>query len=191
LRLSRAQGGKPRRLGVSEPRGVGIEKFVVKHRLKRGEIAAAHRCVALVLEGEDFLIAAHRQTSLAVSPPLRACASLPSAFIRSPRRPRRSPPHSGLIFANLITFAHRSVSSTMSLWNSAGDIVRTGLPRFSSRPLIFGSARAALTSRLSRSTISLGCGQARQFQTSRPPHSRAPTDRSSGYPAVPASASPA
>src|SRR5262249_35105339 len=47
--------------------------------------------VALVLEGEDFLIAAHRQTSLAVSPPLRACASLPSAFIRSPRRPRRSP----------------------------------------------------------------------------------------------------
>src|SRR5215469_10374786 len=68
LRLSRAQGGKPRRLGVSEPRGVGIEKFVVKHRLERGEIAAAHRCIALVLEGEDFLFAAHRQTSLAVSP---------------------------------------------------------------------------------------------------------------------------
>src|SRR5262249_52829027 len=74
LRLSRAQGGKPRRLGVGEPRGVGIEKFVVKHRLERGEIAVAHRCVALVLEGEDFLVAAHRQTSLAVS---RACASLP------------------------------------------------------------------------------------------------------------------
>src|SRR6516164_1755899 len=83
LRLSRAQGGKPRRLGVGEPRGVGIEKFVVKHRLERGEIAAAHRCVALVLEGEDFLVAAHRRTSLAVS---RACVSLPGAFIRSFRR---------------------------------------------------------------------------------------------------------
>jgi hypothetical protein len=62
----------------------------------------------------------------------------------------------GEIFANLITFAHRSVSSAMSLRNSAGDIIRTGLPRFSSRPLIFGSASAALTSRLSRSTIAVG-----------------------------------
>src|SRR5262249_7097591 len=79
FRLSRAQRGKPRRLGVSEPRGVGIEKFVVEHRLERGKIAAAHRRVALVLEGEDFLVAAHRQTSL-------ASASLPGAFIRSSRR---------------------------------------------------------------------------------------------------------
>jgi hypothetical protein len=46
---------------------VGIEKFVVKHRLERGKIAAAHRRVALVFEGEDFLVAAHRQTSLAIS----------------------------------------------------------------------------------------------------------------------------
>src|SRR5262249_42035525 len=83
LRLSRAQGGKPCRLGVGEPRGVRIEKLVVKHRLERGEIPAAHRCVALVLEGEDFLVAAHRQTSLSVS---RACASFPGAFIRSFRR---------------------------------------------------------------------------------------------------------
>src|SRR5262249_17668827 len=67
LRLSRAQGGKPRCLGVSEPRGVGIETFVVDHRLERGEIAAAHCCVAVVLEGEDFLVGAHRQTSLAFS----------------------------------------------------------------------------------------------------------------------------
>src|SRR6266436_4243231 len=47
---------------------MGIEKLVMKHHLERGEIAAAHRRIALVLEGEDFLIAAHRQTSLAVSP---------------------------------------------------------------------------------------------------------------------------
>jgi len=56
----------------------------------------------------------------------------------------------------LITFAHRSLSSAMSLRNSVGDIIRTGLPRFSSRSLIVGSASAALTSRLSRSMISLG-----------------------------------
>src|SRR5262245_26572815 len=47
---------------------MGIEELVVKHRHERGEIAAAHRRIALVLEGEDFLVAAHRQTSLAVSP---------------------------------------------------------------------------------------------------------------------------
>src|SRR4029453_8250351 len=67
LRLSRAEGGKPCILGVGEPRGVGIEKLVVEHRLERGEIAAAHGRVALVFEGEDFLVAAHRQNSLAVS----------------------------------------------------------------------------------------------------------------------------
>src|SRR5262249_15769980 len=65
-------------------------------------------------------------------------------------------PHSGLTFGNLITFPHASVSLPISWLNSPGDIVRTGRPRFSSRPLIFGSARAALTSRLSRSTIPLG-----------------------------------
>src|SRR5262249_48602566 len=84
LRLSRAQGGKPCHLGVGEPRGVGIEKLVVEHRLERGEIAAAHRRVALVLEGEDFLIAAHRQTSLAVfSTRFELAPALPGAFIHS------------------------------------------------------------------------------------------------------------
>src|SRR5919204_5753148 len=106
-----------------------------------------------------------------------------------PFRAPDPPPYSGLIFANLITFAHRSVSSTMSLRNSAGDIIRTGLPRFSSRPLIFGSARAALTSRLSRSTISPGVWAGAPIPDQPPPHSRAPTHQSSGYPAEPASAS--
>src|SRR5215467_7705296 len=40
---------------------MGIEELVVKHRLERGEIAAAHRRIALVLKGEDFLVAAHRR----------------------------------------------------------------------------------------------------------------------------------
>src|SRR5262249_17828479 len=92
LRLSRAEGRKPRPLGVGEARGVGIEKLVVKHSLERSEIAAAHRRVALVLEGEDFLLAAHRQTSLAVSPRTSRLRPLPGAFIRSPRRRSRARP---------------------------------------------------------------------------------------------------
>jgi hypothetical protein len=47
---------------------MSIQKLIVEHPLERSEIAAAHRCVTLVLEVEDFLFAAHRQTSLAVSP---------------------------------------------------------------------------------------------------------------------------
>ena len=82
LRLSRAQGSKPRSLGVGEPRGVGIQKLVVEHRLQRGEIAAAHHRVALVLEGEDFLVVAHRQTSLAVSPRVEL-APMPGTFTSS------------------------------------------------------------------------------------------------------------
>src|SRR5262249_10939933 len=61
---------------------MGIEKLIVKHRLERSEIAAAHRRIALVLEGEDFVVVAHRRTSLA--------ASLPGALTRSPRRRGRA-----------------------------------------------------------------------------------------------------
>jgi hypothetical protein len=75
---------------------MGIEKLVVKHRLERGEIAAAHRRIALVLEGEDFLVAAHRHTSLVVSP---GTSSLPQlawhlSLTRSPRRRGPGPRHS-------------------------------------------------------------------------------------------------
>src|SRR5262249_33813156 len=59
------------------PGGGGIEKFVVKHRLERVKIAAAHRRIALILEGEDFLVVAHRQIFLTF------CASLPGAFPHS------------------------------------------------------------------------------------------------------------
>jgi hypothetical protein len=58
---SRAQGRKPCPLGVGKPWGVSIQKLAVEHRLERAEIAAAHRCIALVLDGEDFIVAAHRQ----------------------------------------------------------------------------------------------------------------------------------
>src|SRR5262249_52046805 len=75
LRLSRAEGGKPCILGVGEPRGVGIEKLVVEHRLESAKTAAARGRVALFFEGEDFRLAPHRQPSLAVS-------SLASSLLR-------------------------------------------------------------------------------------------------------------
>src|SRR5262249_33872397 len=99
LRLARAQGSKPRSLGVGEPRGMSIQKLVVKHRLERGKIAAAHRRVALVFEGEDFLVAAHRQTSLAISARLVA-----TPFAVAERKvmedPAMSADQSGLMPAN-------------------------------------------------------------------------------------------
>src|SRR6516162_9469291 len=83
LRLSRPEGSKPRSPGVGEPRRVSIQKLVVEHPLERSEIAAAHRRVALVLEVEDFLFAAHRQTSLRFHHALRACARSPRTFTRT------------------------------------------------------------------------------------------------------------
>src|SRR5262245_4574945 len=64
--------------------------------------------------------------------------------------------HSALMLPVLITLAHFSVSSAMSLPKSAGEPGSTAPPRSASRTLIMGSARAALTSLLSLSTISAG-----------------------------------
>src|SRR5215203_5255145 len=70
--------------------------------------------------------------------------------------------HFALIFAALITLPHFSVSSAMSLPKSAGEPAITVPPRSLSCVLILGSARPALISLLSLSTISvgvLGCAQ--------------------------------
>src|SRR5262245_6460228 len=64
--------------------------------------------------------------------------------------------HSGLMFAARITLPHFSVSSAMSLAKSAGESTSTSPPRSASRALILGSARPALISLLSLSTISVG-----------------------------------
>src|SRR5262249_40780201 len=64
--------------------------------------------------------------------------------------------HSGLMFVDLITLAHFSVSSAISLPNSAGEPPRTVPPRSASRAFILGSARPALISLLSLSTIAAG-----------------------------------
>ena len=53
-----------------------------------------------------------------------------------------------------ITLPHFSVSSAMSLPKSAGEPGITAPPSSASRAFIFGSARPALTSLLSFSTIS-------------------------------------
>src|SRR5215813_465555 len=64
--------------------------------------------------------------------------------------------HSGLRPANFTTFAHFSVSSTMNFPKSGGVIGIGTPPRSASRCLILGSARPALNSLLSLSTISAG-----------------------------------
>src|SRR3954470_11824005 len=64
--------------------------------------------------------------------------------------------YSGLAPENFTTFAHLSVSSTKSLPKSAGDVGNTAEPSSAYRALILGSARPALISQLSLSTISGG-----------------------------------
>src|ERR1700730_19323089 len=64
--------------------------------------------------------------------------------------------YSGLMFAVLITLPHFSVSSTMSLANSAGDIGIGSPPRSASRSLSWRSASPALIALLSLLTISAG-----------------------------------
>src|SRR5262245_31160467 len=65
------------------------------------------------------------------------------------------PRHSGLILAARITLPHFSVSSAISFRKSTGEPARIE-PCSARRALIFGSARAALISRLSLSMIAVG-----------------------------------
>src|SRR5262245_22919160 len=62
--------------------------------------------------------------------------------------------YSGLMFATRIKLPHFSVSSAMSLANSAGEPGSAVPPNSASRALIFGSAKPALISLLSLSMIS-------------------------------------
>ena len=72
------------------------------------------------------------------------------------RKRRHMAAQCALIPANLITFAHFSVSARMILPKSAGVFASAGVPRSASRALIFGSASAAFTSVLSFAMISAG-----------------------------------
>src|SRR5262245_9056289 len=64
--------------------------------------------------------------------------------------------HSAFIPANLTTLVHFSVSSAMNFPKSAGEPANTAAPRSVRRVFVLGSARAALISLLSFSTISVG-----------------------------------
>src|SRR5215472_12900509 len=61
--------------------------------------------------------------------------------------------HSGLIFANLITFPYFSISPAMNSPNSVGELAKACPPRSARRALNLGSLRAKLTSSLSFLTI--------------------------------------
>ena len=64
--------------------------------------------------------------------------------------------YSGLLPANFTTLLHFSISSAMSLPNSAGELTNGVAPMSEIRAFILGSVRAALNSLLSLSTISMG-----------------------------------
>src|SRR5262249_56422912 len=66
------------------------------------------------------------------------------------------PHQSALAPENLTTLPHFSVSSAMSFPKSAGELKSGVPPRSASLAFILGSARAALISLLSLSTISVG-----------------------------------
>src|SRR6516225_828019 len=89
---------------------------------------------------------------------------------------------SGFAPENLTTLAHFSVSSTTSLPKSAGEPGSTVQPSSPSRAFIPGSARAALVSLLSLSTIDIGVflGAAKPVQSlaSKPGTYSAATGRS-------------
>src|SRR5262249_1030042 len=70
------------------------------------------------------------------------------------RRQRRG--QSALMPVNFTTLPHFSVSSAMSLPKSAGESASTSPPSSARRAFILGSARPALISVLSFSTISAG-----------------------------------
>src|SRR5438067_2396837 len=87
-------------------------------------------------------------------PPRFLCAvlwNLPACLNTAQR-----PDHSGLMLAYLMTFAHFSVSAAMKAAKLSGEPGNGVAPRSASLALILGSASAALTSRLSRSTTSCG-----------------------------------
>ena len=81
---------------------------------------------------------------------------MPISRVKRRMERRRARGHSGLRLAVRMTLPHFSVSSAMSFPKSAGEPPSTVPPKSASRALIFGSARAALISLLSLSTISAG-----------------------------------
>src|SRR5262249_19055314 len=91
--------------------------------------------------------------------------------------------YSALMPANFTTFAHFSVSSAMNFPKSAGEPANTAAPRSVRRFFMLGSARAALISLLSFSTMPVGVALGRRSHTSLSPQSPGEIRPRSGRPA--------
>ena len=89
-----------------------------------------------------------------------------------------------LMLAARITLSHFSVSAAMNAPRSAGVPGRVMPPKSASRAFSFGSARAALISRLSCAMISAGVFRARRRRTSRWPRRSARPRPPAGRPAI-------
>src|SRR5262249_49079485 len=117
-------------------------------------ISSALRCTAL----RPHCVSSHRDH--ASGPPDLATISNAAERLSSTGRygifGRGRADHSALMPANLTTLAHFSVSAATKLPKSEGEPAITVPPRSASRALILGSARPALISLFSFSTISAG-----------------------------------
>src|SRR6478752_4653957 len=87
---------------------------------------------------------------------IRLSVRTSSRHSRNGRYGISAPDHSALMPVDFTTLPHFSVSSAISFPKSLGEPASTVQPRSASRAFIFGSARAALISLLSFSTISAG-----------------------------------
>src|SRR6516164_2881128 len=117
--------------------------------------ARAHRSAFESLRGEGPL-----RRSLGPCCPWHPRTVFRSAGKARPKtrfcKPTADRPHSALMFAARITLPHFSFSSASSLPKSAGEPGSTVPPKSANRAFILGSARAALISALSLSTICAG-----------------------------------
>ena len=103
-----------------------------------------------VVTSDQWLPARASPLALATPPPRS------NGHCRHPPNGSASSTYSGLMPANLTTFAHFSISSAMSLPKSAGEPASAVAPRSASRAFTLGSARPAFISLLSLSMISGG-----------------------------------
>src|SRR6266571_1743879 len=98
-----------------------VQQLAVQHRIERLEVARDHGAEALVLESQDFLVAAHFHTSLATSTTrssLRHCSScvslLPWCVLEKPHCGDRHRFSSGTYFAASSIFSFRNALDSNS-----------------------------------------------------------------------------
>src|SRR4029077_1297621 len=108
-----------------------------------GEARQSSHGVVVIIQYRDF----HR---------VARCSGRVDGFLWKYQPTREDQSHPALMLIARITLPHFSVSSAMNLPKSAGDNANTVPPKSGIRAFILGSARPALISLLSLSTISAG-----------------------------------